>query len=384
MYRPVTTSNPLWTPSSDERALFRNPPIPDVVRTSGLVPRRGIGSAGRVRPRTAHLSRQDLSHRVLPVGEAKESAIDDATRNYTPGSMPETTWNAISAVVLDWVSKVDYDSAESATRALSATAQFVRYCWETCGLGMAPEDLLQFGVIDEFVWNGLSDVVDSTRATYRADIIRVARAVRPTDETLAGNKQFPRTERVNPPYTAEQERLLRPWANAQTTRYAVVNANVMLACGLGAGLTTNELLLLQAGHVEVDDAGVLLHVTGSHPRVVPVRMDWESTLADLAQAAWKPDMYLFRPNRQTITRNGTTNFIKNTRAQPFPVSMQRMRTTWIINHLAAGIAIPTVRQAAGIRKGTGMRRYLDFLTEPHPDDARRALREGRPVGGGLA
>jgi hypothetical protein len=189
---------------------------------------------------------------------------------------------------------------------------------------------------------------------------------------------------VNPPYTAEQERLLRPWANAQTTRYAVVNANVMLACGLGAGLTTNELLLLQAGHVEVDDAGVLLHVSGSNPRVVPVRMDWESTLADLAHAAWKPDMYLFRPNRQTITRNGTTNFIKNTRAQPFPVSMQRMRTTWIINHLAAGIAIPTVQRAAGIRQRTGMRRYLDFLTDPHPDDARRALREGRPVGGGLS
>lgn len=311
---------------------------------------------------------------------ARESAIEDATRNYRPGSMPDAIWNAIGEVVLDWVSKVNYDSADSATRALTATAQFVR-CWETCGLGMAPEDLLHIGVIDEFVWNGLSGVVDSTRATYRSDLIRVARAVRPTDEALIGNKHFPRTERVNPPYTAEQERLLVSWAGAQATRYAVVNANVMCACGLGAGLTTNELLLVQAAHVEVDDAGVLLHVSGSNPRIVPVRMDWESTLADLAQAAWKPDMYLFRPNRTTITRNGTTNFIKNTRAQPFPVSMQRMRTTWIINHLAAGVTIPTVRKAAGIRQPTGMRRYLNFLTEPHPDDARRSLREGRPVTG---
>lgn len=97
------------------------------------------------------------------------------------------------------------------------------------------------------------------------------------------------------------------------------------------------------------------------------------------------DLYLFRPNRKTITRNGTTNFINTTRAQPFPVSMQRMRTTWIINHLAAGIAIPTVRRAAGIGEGaSGMRRYLDFLADPHPDDARRSLREGRPVGGDLS
>ncbi|MGA4670394.1 hypothetical protein ACPCG0_11475 [Propionibacteriaceae bacterium Y1923] len=377
----MTTSTALWTPSSAERALFRNPPIPDIVRTSGQVPRRGIGSAGRVRPRAAHLSTEDLSRREVPADEARGSAIDDAIRNYRPGSMPEAIWDVIGDTVTGWVSLVDYDSPDSATRALTATAQFVRYCWEGCGLGMDAEDLLNIGVIDEFVWNGLSGVVDSTRATYRADIIRVARAVRPSDESLIGNKQFPRTERVNPPYTAEQERLLRSWAGAQTTRYTVVNANVMLACGLGAGLTTNELLLLQAGHVEVDDAGVLLHVSGSNPRVVPVRMDWESTLADLAQAAWKPGMYLFRPNRQTITRNGTTNFIKNTRAQPFPVSMQRMRTTWIINHLAAGVPIPTVRKAAGIREGTGMRRYLDFLTEPHPDDARRSLRAGRPVAG---
>lgn len=274
-----------WIPSPDERALLRDPPIPAVVRTAGLVPRRGIGSAGRVRPRSAHLPSQDPSPRDLPEGEAKESAIEDATRNYRPGSMPEAIWDVIGDVVLDWVSRVEYANADSATRTLTATAQFVRYCWETCGIGMTPEALLQIGVIDEFVWNGLSDVVDSTRATYRSDIIRVARAVRPTDETLVGSKRFPRTERVNPPYTAEQELLLRSWAGAQSTRYAVVNANVMCAGGLGAGLTTNELLRLQAAHVEVDNAGVLLHVSGANPRVVPVRMDWESTLADLAQAA---------------------------------------------------------------------------------------------------
>lgn len=307
--------------------------------------------------------------------------IDNTLKNYRAAAVSENAWSVIGPTVLDWVAQVPHSSGRASGRSLSATAQFVRWCWQSQGFGLKADDLLQVGVIDEFVWNGLKDVSDSTRATYRADLIRVARSVRPGDEALRGTRRFEAQERVNPPYTRQQELLLNSWAAAQATRYGVVNAKVLLACGLGAGLTTNEVMRLQAGHVEVDDDGVLLHVTGSNPRVVPVRQDWEDVLATVAQAAWKPEMYLFRPNRQTITANSVYNFLCRSQAVPFPISMQRMRTTWIINHLAAGVSIPAVRQAAGIRQRSGLRRYLDFLVEPHPDDARRSLRLGRPVGG---
>lgn len=323
------------------------------------------------------------------------SLIDDRFGSYRPTAVSAAVWQVIGETVIEWVAQTDaptvvpadtragnHRSLRTAKRALSVTAQFVAYCWQSCGYGLDPDALLRVGVIDEFVCNGLAGVSDSTRATYRADLIKVARAVRPGDESLIGTTRLSGQEAVNPPYTNEQEQLLDAWAGAQPSQYAVVNAKVLLGCGLGAGLTTAELLALQASHVEVDDSaddpadgkGVLIHVPGSNPRAVPVRITYEKVLAEVAASAWKPDQYLFRPNRTSVHSNGVNNFLSRSVAVPFPVSMQRLRTTWIINHLAAGVPIPAVRQAAGIRQRSGLRRYLDFLVEPHPDDARRALR----------
>lgn len=374
---PVTIPFLALSPTPSDRVLLREAP-----RRAWRVPRtarrftRAVNAESQ-RRWAAHVYRDHTAGRPLPAAVLGGTTVESKIANYVPGSIPANVWEVIAEPVRDWVSKTNHATPLDARRALTATAQFARYCWQEAGLGLDPEDLFHLDLINEFVINALPDVSITTRSTYRSDLLKIARAVRPTDLALRGNTLIPAHEGVNPPYTPAEERLLWSWAEAQATQPAVINAKVMLAAGLGAGLFVNELMNLTARDVHVDDDGVLLTIGGDRPRIVPVRIEWEDTLATLAQAALRRDMYLFRPGRRSITPNSVYNFVSRSKNRPFPISMQRLRTTWIINHLAAGVPVPVVRNAAGIHSRTGMRRYLDFLAEPDPDTVRQSLRHGR-------
>ncbi len=112
-------------------------------------------------------------------------------------------------------------------------------------------------------------------------------------------QQCPPTE----PYTIREQVALRSWATGQVTPYREVTCHVLLALGLGAGLSAGEVGAVQAKHLHCDADGVLVEVVGKRARLVPVLAEWEPVLVNVAGTAMRPDLYVFRPRRDKAHQN---------------------------------------------------------------------------------
>lgn len=82
----------------------------------------------------------------------------------------------------------------------------------------------------------------------------------------------------NPPYTTKEIHNIWQWAN--TTDKRTHTKQLIVACGLGAGLTAKETGQLTGADIKIDTLGVMLHLPD---RTVPVLNEWDRVLRDHKQ-----------------------------------------------------------------------------------------------------
>ncbi|MCH1865296.1 hypothetical protein [Nocardioides sp. CFH 31398] len=282
--------------------------------------------------------------------------------------MPAEVWSVIEAPVRTWVAECDTQGMRETRRLLGIVAQHVRWCWETAGLPLDKSVVFRHQVVAEFIGKGLPGVKPATRGSYRSTLMKVADLLLEGAQVIYRPPHLPDSDPACP-YTASEVTLLRYWAAGQATDARRVNATVLLALSLGAGLSTNEVMLARAGDVTVDDEGVFIAVQGDRPRLVPVLAEWEETVTTIARAAWRPDLYLFRPTRQNITANSVYNFIHRSNSKPMTISVQRLRATWLVTHLSADTPVRALMAASGITTLKGLDRFMPFVPEADQADA---------------
>lgn len=173
-----------------------------------------------------------------------------------------------------------------------------------------------------------------------------------------------------------EQAALRSWAASRPTPKMRRDAGVLLALGLGCGLSAEDINPLRAGHVDVTDRGVDVHIGGRRARTVTCLAAWEALLSD-AVAAVGADELLFRSRRPSARpgSNYYSHFVERNANDGPRLNSQRARVTWIVHHLTCGTALNTLIAASGIRNGEALGRYLDFVPAPDPDEARRQLRD---------
>ncbi len=179
------------------------------------------------------------------------------------------------------------------------------------------------------------------------------------------------------PYTGTEVAALRAWVYGQPSQARRVQADRLLSLGLGAGLTAAEIAATSVDDLHVDDVGVLISVRGPRTREVPVLADWSGPLKQVAE---NPNCtgYVLLPSRKRI-RNLISNFANSGSGEPGPNS-HRMRSTWIVRHLIAGVPVRGLLKAAGIETVQGLTKFLTHVPAPDVDAVRRALHgahEGR-------
>ena len=177
----------------------------------------------------------------------------------------------------------------------------------------------------------------------------------------------------NPPYTQKEIHNIWRWAN--TTDKRTHTKQLIVACGLGAGLTAKETGHLTGADIEIDGLGVMLHLPD---RTVPVLNEWDRALRTHKQH--HPDnQYILCP--QSTRRNqiiserlsviGTINGI----TQP---NMRRMRTTWIVQHLNNHGPDAAICTAAGIKT---LKNYEHYRPDTTSVEKYRSLLHRAPVAG---
>lgn len=295
---------------------------------------------------------------------------------YDP-TIPPAHWEVIEGFVRAAVTDSDVGTRYVARKRLGVTSRLTHWAW-TVGYPLDRQVIFRREVIAEFVSKGCADLATASRGTYRSTLFAMS------DVLLVGAHRHPRVPAVGKgassrPYTVAEVALLSSWARHQRTDNRRVNATILLALGLGAGLPSADIGPLNAGDVTVDDQGVLLDVRGERPRQVPMLAEWEEPVAELALASLHKDQWLFVPRRRNATnRSLISNFLGDTTDRPMTINSQRLRATWIVTHLTAGTPVALLARAAGLESLEGLSRFVQYVPDVDVAAARRRLRSASP------
>lgn len=292
--------------------------------------------------------------------------------NYTP-DLPADHWAKIESfvrqAVADCVDRTPYDTKTL----LHAVKAHVHWCWQTACVELNRDLIFSRLQVEEFIVSTDSPWQGASKANYRSQLLRVC-------EVLGGPEAgvrlspLPKSEPLAPYNRADIIRF-RAWAASQSTEVKRHDLGALLSLGFGAGLSAGEISEASPDDVSQDEHGVLIRVANGlrAERYVPVLAGWESGVIEAVERS-AGARYLFRPGRTRTTKNTVTDLIRRSSPINPALSSQRMRGTWITGHLAARTPIVPLIEAAGVESLEALTRYLRFLPEVDPVEARARLR----------
>ena len=281
-------------------------------------------------------------------------------------------WNEVREFVARCISRCSGHTPYGDQELSVAATKLSVWVWETAGFDLEVAVVFRRDVIANYIATGATEYKPAGRGNLRSQLLRMAEVLLPE----ASQRRLPPLPASDPtrPYTAKQLQSLRAWAEGHSTSARVFNARVLLALGCGAGLSAVEIGNVRVADITVDNAGVIVNVTHDRKREVPVLRDWEAALVDRVHQL-SADRWAFRENHTAYYPNLVSNFVNRSNVIVVRPQVQRMRTTWITRHLAAGTPAKTLIAAAGVESLGALSRYLQFVEKPTPSERRWMLRD---------
>ncbi len=304
----------------------------------------------------------------LTAGGSMSAEVARRIEAYTPADAPTDVWldtlRPFVVSALCAAKPVGVPSMEQFARVLTLIA---RWCLEQ-GIPLDIEVVLDPDTVERFCSEGLRI---ASRSTYRVVLRRLGRMLtrkapwQPRPEPISRRKSAP-------PYTAEEMVLLESDAWTQPTDAKRGTALGFVTLGAGAGLDGRWVTKVRGTDVVATPAGVLVKVSEPRARTVPVLKRYEDVVLELADQAGAG----FILHRSTEHRNRTNKLAASlAHGHGHPVlSVPRLRSTWIVEHLHRGTRLPELLAAAGPTRIESIDDLLTYVEALDPTDARRLLR----------
>jgi hypothetical protein len=289
-------------------------------------------------------------------------------QDYRPQRLRVTDWREVRPFVVECALRLGLDGGPSAIRTVRVLAQLAAWAVRE-GLPLDAEMVLDPDTVERFVAVGLAD--DRCRATYRA----VLRRVGPKLTAKAPWESRPATvarRQVAVPYSAQEINWLRADAWVQPTPARVRAARALVALGAGAGLDGRWVARVRACDVMTTGGILTVRVGEPRPRMVPVLAYWEVEVLDLATSAG--DEFLVGGRSTSRNRAGAlaASLVAGNGHPGF--SAPRLRSTWLVGHLAMGTRLPELAQAAGLQGVTVLSDLLAYVPAMAEAEATEMLR----------
>ncbi|MGX0630208.1 integrase [Corynebacterium afermentans] len=215
----------------------------------------------------------------------------------------------------------------------------------------------------------------TTVSSVRALLSKIGRELSMTWEGDDGTVSYP-TSMKNTPYNEDEIKHLHGWAQSGPTSRATTGAQVLLALGLGAGLRGCEVDTLRVKDVQREALGLVVYPSGyrgAQSRYVPVHADYarflESAIADL-----EPDDLVFLPGARKTGAKSASDFVGRMPTSRVPVTLSRMRTTWIVSLMRAHVPESAICEASGLRDLQHYARFREVAKAPSAREFDRQIR----------
>lgn len=266
----------------------------------------------------------------------------------------------VRGVVRAYASGRNYEQVRVALIAVAHFADWLLFC----GFDEFDRSLLNEKLIERYhhARRGAGDVEDITLAKRRKVLLSIAGL--PTPRELGRPARTVSTPLA--PYCKREQSEIRSWAIWQPNSVSRLSAHGFVGLGLGAGLTRAELPFVHRDHVIRTGEGLHVTVTGKRARRVPVDECW----ADLIEYAVQHSAnYLMAPLASRRTVVNSDYWLDRARGEaPLP---SRMRNTWLLARMDAGISAEELTRIAGLKNIRSLERFVRTHAPQH-----RALMHG--------
>lgn len=207
-----------------------------------------------------------------------------------------------------------------------------------------------------------------TLATQLSRIERIGRALNPGGGWDPKAPSRPR--RVTAPYTLDELTSLEG-AVARNMGMAAVNGEAVLVLGLGAGLAGLSLLVRTTQCDDRGENGIVIDVEG---RLVPVLARYETRLRALL-AKTDPGQMLI--GSAATHKNAVNEAVARVRIPKSVPALEpgRLRATWLVEHIRAGVRVPELMRAAGLESMTSISDLSHFVAPLAEDLATAMMRQ---------
>jgi hypothetical protein len=249
------------------------------------------------------------------------------------------------------------------------------------GLPVTADLLTSPQVIDDAHAHAWPGTKASTRMGYTRSLRLVAEAVVRGSEAATATKLAYDHEDESSPYGAADVGALFAVSRKGSLGFRR-SVQSLLLLGLGAGLGRGEITSVTGRDVRVetgpDGPVTIVHAHGSRwafERDVPVLDRYARHVAALAKDAG--EKHLISPNRTVRSVGTTADLLKDVQPKGYTgvrITVNRLRATWIVEHLSRGVRPDVVLHAAGLQNPGSLGRYLPPMQNVQPDDAVRLLR----------
>jgi len=284
--------------------------------------------------------------------------------------MPPEVWQQVETFVRASVGQAEPGAVYEARRLMNVVAQLATWA-DRLGLPLEPRVVFHPDTVDRFAREACAHLQTGTQLNYRTMLRAVGASV--LGPPLYPPRPLPlwRSALAAPYSPAEVSRLLA-WCRGLPTARFRNNIAVLLALGLGGGLTSDEVCQLRGDDIVRDELGVVIRVSRGSGRDVPVLRRWEDEVAAIGARAGSGIVFLPHVD---ITKRKVPNFVSRCPKDDAPtLNMIRLRVTWLVHHISAGTNIVVLTQASG-RSVNQVAKYALFAAVPDADEARRQLAE---------
>ncbi|MCU1358098.1 MAG: hypothetical protein JWM89_3516 [Acidimicrobiales bacterium] len=289
-------------------------------------------------------------------------SLEEFAAAYVPADL--IGWSEVEEFVRRGLLASEVRTYSHAQRTARALTMLARHC-VSAGVPLDPERALHPDRVGHFVATDLAGMASA--CDWASDLSRVGRRLTrnapwiPKRTFGRGHKKAPLSESE----IAALSRLVR----TQTTDGRRRAGQAFLFLGLGAGLDGRWATRIAPSDVGDEARGVVVHVPGPKPRTVPVADRWAQELIDLARST-ETTCLVGQRSTSANRASALTQSIKSTTGDAV-LDLGRLRSTWLVNRMLDGLALPTLLREAGLISTSQLDGMLPYV------DARLAELEGK-------
>ena len=281
---------------------------------------------------------------------------------YRPRSLPAETWGQVRPFVLEVAARVAPGTRDAARITLVDTTAL--WGWAAARhLPLDVEKVLTPDRVARYVDETFRGGSDGTASTTRGRLDKIGRTATRKAPWPGRRTKISRTAPVMPYTEAEITGYRRAAAVQMFGSSRRCLTGVLVLCA-GAGAMPGQAARARTDGLVLDDLGRWCVTLDRPDRLVPIVTDYVEDALRLA-AAHPGEPWLSPVDRCGDWLGGRLRSAVLDTTLP-PMLSMRLRATWTVGRLDAGVPMKTLMRAAGIATGHALTPYLQYTT--HDDD----------------